>query len=208
MAQLLQSKGEKIGLLALLDTYGPRSKTLALFQRLQAHWRAFKKPRSQGRLRYVAFAIKRASSFASLPLRRIWWSIFHRSFSLGTPVAVTASNLTWAYDFAFRNHVAEIHTGRGVLLRSREPKAGYDDDPTRGWTGMFTGGLKIHEVPGDHLTMFHEGHIRDVAECLNKCLREIELNNNGAPVRVQDIRALDRETSEPLNSLVRLSRVF
>jgi amino acid adenylation domain-containing protein len=209
MAQLLHSEGEKIGLLALLDTYGPRSRSLALFQRLRAHWRAFKKPRLQGRLRYAAFAIKKASSFASLPLRRIWWSIFHRSFFLGTPVALTASNLTWAYDFAFRNHAAEIHTGRGVLLRSREPKAGYDDDPTRGWTGMFTGGLEIHEVPGDHLTMFHEGHIRDVAECLNECLREVELNNNGAPpVCVQDIRALDSETSEPLNSLVTLSRVF
>jgi amino acid adenylation domain-containing protein len=176
MAQLLDSQGEKVGLLALLDTYGPRSRSVSIRQILRAHWRAFTRRRPQERLAYVHFMVSRAISFVTIPIERMVWRILNRAFKSGKPVALTPKNLSMVYDAAFGNYVAQTYRGRGVLLRSKEAKAGVYDSADRGWTGMFAGGLEIHEVPGDHLSMLHEPHVRTLAECLNECLREPQLN--------------------------------
>jgi thioesterase domain-containing protein len=70
----------------------------------------------------------------------------------------------------------QIYPGRAVLLRSKEGTMGdCDDDSERGWTGMLAGGLEIHEVPGDHMTMLKEPQVRKVAERLSECLRKAQL---------------------------------
>jgi amino acid adenylation domain-containing protein len=178
MAQLLDSQGEKIGMLALLDTYGPGSKSVSLLKTLQAHREAFKRRASKERLAYLAYALEKACSFAIIPARRSLWRVLHPSFLLGRPVAMTSNNLSMIYDFAFRNYVWQLYRGRGVLLRSREAKAGFYDSADRGWNEMFADGLEIHEVPGDHLTMLAEPYVRTVAERLADCLRKAQLASN------------------------------
>ena len=81
-----------------------------------------------------------------------------------------------AYDIAIRNHVANKYPGRAVLLRSNECAPGIYNDPARGWTGVLADGLEIYEIPGDHMSMLYEPHVRKVAERLSECLREAQVD--------------------------------
>ena len=172
MAQLLYSQGERVGFLALLDTYGPRSKRVSLLQTLQAHWKALKRREPKERFNYLW----KKAIFAVSGVQRIHWRIVHRSFFLGQPIPVQSSNLSMAYDIAIRNHVANKYPGRAVLLRSSECAPGIYNDAARGWTGVLADGLEIYEIPGDHMSMLYEPHVRKVAERLSECLREAQLD--------------------------------
>ena len=175
MAQLLDSQGEKVSLLALLDTYGPLSRRLSFSQTLRAHWKTLKRHEPKERLSYAFHVLIKAPSFVTIPIQRALWRVLHRSFASGEPIALTSKNLSMAYDSALRNHAAHIYRGRGVLLRSRVATAGSCDEADRGWSGMFSGGLEIHEVPGNHQTMLGEPHVRQVAERLGECLHKVRL---------------------------------
>ena len=172
MAQLLYSQGERIGLLALLDTYGPRSKRVSLLQTLQAHWKALKRSEPKERFNYLW----KKAIFAVSGVQRIRWRIVHRSFLSGQPIPAQSTNLSMAYDIAIRNHVAHKYPGRGVLLRSSECAPGIYNDAARGWTGVLADGLEIHEITGDHMSMLYEPHVRKVAERLTECLRKAQLD--------------------------------
>jgi thioesterase domain-containing protein/acyl carrier protein len=175
IARVFDSEGEKTGLLALLDTYGPQSKSVSFLQTLKAHWGAFKRRPPKDRLSYFVFVLIRTASSATIPIRRMFWLALHPSFLSGQPVPLTSKNLSMAYDFAFRNHETQPYPGRGVLFRAREAKAGFYDAADRGWSGMFAGGLEIQHVPGDHLTMLDEPHARAVSERLTECLHKAQL---------------------------------
>jgi thioesterase domain-containing protein len=45
------------------------------------------------------------------------------------------------------------------------------DDPTHGWAQLAAGGVDVHEVPGQHLTLLRQPHVRVLAEKLDACLR-------------------------------------
>jgi amino acid adenylation domain-containing protein len=175
VARVFDSEGEKTGLLALLDTYGPRSRRMSFLQTLKAYWRAFKRRAPKDRLPYLMFVLNRTASSATIPIRRMFWLALHPTFLSGQPVRLTSKNLSMAYDFAFRNHETQPYQGRGVLLRAREAKAGFYDAADRGWRGMFTSGLEIHEISGDHLTMLNEVNVHEVAQRLSECLHKAQL---------------------------------
>jgi thioesterase domain-containing protein/acyl carrier protein len=170
MAQMLDAQGEKIALLALLDTYGPRSRTLSFFQKFPAYWRALKRHKAEERLAYVC----RICRFAKHRIQQMFWPMFCHSFLSGQPISLTTKNISIAYDIALLNYVPQSYRGSAVLLRSNEGSAGMHDDADRGWTGIFAGGLEIQDIPGDHETMLQEPHVRKVAACLSKCLHEAQ----------------------------------
>jgi thioesterase domain-containing protein/acyl carrier protein len=68
-----------------------------------------------------------------------------------------------------------------TLLRASEysPEDGFDDsltlpqDPTWGWSRFATGRVEVYAVPGDHVTMMAEPHVRSLAERLSACLARV-----------------------------------
>ncbi len=42
------------------------------------------------------------------------------------------------------------------------------------WRRLVQGGLEVHEVPGDHLSMLLEPHVQDLAEKLALCLSKAQ----------------------------------
>ena len=172
MAQLLDSQGQKIGLLALLDTYGPQSRSLPRFQKLSGYWRAFKRREPRDRIVYIRYVLKKVANFGTMSVQG---RIVRRSLLSGRPISLTSKNISLVYDFAIRNYAVHKYRHRGVLLRSRVGKGSCYDDVDRGWTGMFGGGLEIHEVPGDHRTMIHEPHVQKLGERLSECLHKAQL---------------------------------
>jgi thioesterase domain-containing protein len=59
-----------------------------------------------------------------------------------------------------------------TLFRAREQPERYRRDSELGWGGLAAGGLDVHEVPGDHYTMWKEPHVRALAERLGGCLAQ------------------------------------
>lgn len=55
--------------------------------------------------------------------------------------------------------------GQGVFTRH---------DTELGWTPLAEGGVETHHIPGSHLTILYEPHVRELAARLNACLERAE----------------------------------
>jgi aspartate racemase len=183
MAQQLQAQGQKVALLALLDTYGP----------------GYLKPLK--RWDWVLYQVKKI-------LQRGPNYILQRMNEKGKPkakkrqdkamadVSMIARNLgldsnnsideniirvmeaSWQAD---ADYVPQVYPGRVDLFRSgleRSPEGCYID-PQLGWGNLAEKGLEIHEVPCLHVNMFEEPQIQVLAEklitCLDKALSAAEV---------------------------------
>jgi hypothetical protein len=49
-----------------------------------------------------------------------------------------------------------------------------EQDPTLGWGAYPQGGVSVHTVAGDHVSMFTLPHVRDLARELKACLLEAQ----------------------------------
>ena len=64
----------------------------------------------------------------------------------------------------YRGHVTLFRVNRHAALRAH--------DPLLGWGSLVSHGPDVQEVPGTHLTMVFEPHVRTLAEKLTRCLEE------------------------------------
>ena len=72
--------------------------------------------------------------------------------------AIPGDCLMWSYDCMRQRYRPEPLDGRGVFFQARElPRLGLTGvEPRAGWKGLFTRGLKVVVVPGDHLSMVRD----------------------------------------------------
>jgi thioesterase domain-containing protein len=89
---------------------------------------------------------------------------------VGTEQVARHLKLTRAHAKAEQGYVAQPYPGRISLFRALEQPAGNAEDRTLGWDALVTGGLAIHDVPGNHMNMIEEPHVRALAEQLGHCL--------------------------------------
>ncbi len=71
---------------------------------------------------------------------------------------------------AWRQYKPRPYSGGVTLFRAEERPEDDDPDPDLGWSKLATGGVEIRAVPGDHLSMLHEPHVKALAEQLKACL--------------------------------------
>jgi thioesterase domain-containing protein len=71
---------------------------------------------------------------------------------------------------AMRNYKLKPYGGRLTLFRARMQPFFYCHDPDNGWSRVAAGGLEIKTVPGNHLAMLQEPHVRVFARELKACL--------------------------------------
>lgn len=78
---------------------------------------------------------------------------------------------------AAANYIPRIYPGRIVYFTCKEKDAGQLTvrltQPTA-WKHWIQDGIEIYEVPGGHITMTQEPHVRVLAEKLNACLEEVD----------------------------------
>ncbi len=165
VAQRLKAAGEEVRLLALIDSFLP------------------------GELRYLHTRSELAE-YLDFHLGEIWLQsgtnrlkYFARWFGNGF------IRLAWALGFRARDSVARAtrnvaHANtRAMLAYTPRPYAGAItqlmcsdwaqrsyEDRRLAWSSLAEGGLEIHIVPGNHLTMVEEPHVRVLAEQLQACL--------------------------------------
>ena len=185
VARQLRTKGETVGLVALLDSevdskLGSAAWWWSFLHNLPRDFPswvagALQLTRSQWldliRLKITRAKAELAVSFRSTPERSKEYSaklinemgdLFHFSEQ--------HREVARAQSKALRNYRPRIYPGRITLFRARMQPFFSSHDPEKGWGKLAAGGLDVRVVPGNHLGMLQEPHIRILAEQLRTCL--------------------------------------
>jgi thioesterase domain-containing protein len=175
MARQLCARGQRVAVLALLDTPVSITADPAAARRI-ARW-----------IRTVRFNARYAfhiglATFARQKLRN-WrmrgrirlWTLCHRLTGRADP---TDLGVEEAFLVALRDYVPAPYEGDATLFRARDELISYSD-PTLGWGRLIRGRLEIREVSGDHDTILYEPHIGMLARVLDSCLHAVQASARG-----------------------------
>jgi amino acid adenylation domain-containing protein len=175
MAQQFIAGGEKVGLVALFDTVNPAVPT----RRLTLQERVAKRRSNMNGMslpKKVAFVFDRGIRKLAVTglvqkerLQRLLSKILASS-KTGIPASMRSVRIRDANSEAFYSYRPQVFPGVLTLFRAENPNDGFEFDPQFGWEGIATGGLDIHDVPGEHETMFREPHVKILAQQMEACL--------------------------------------
>jgi aspartate racemase len=168
MARRLQQQGEKIALLALLETVAMPAKwnnlryhlhRLRCFARMSperwlTYFRAKARYTRESRIaNKMRFRQAEASSDGEIRDPRLL-KLEH----------VYNTNLTALHDYR-----TKPFNGRVTLFNAQERDSALIPDPQYGWVGLARH-IEVYEVPGNHDTMLTEPNVSALAQQLNECL--------------------------------------
>jgi aspartate racemase len=185
MARQLHAQGQKVGLVALFDTYAPgfhslsfkaetwRYQAYRFLQRLNLHAGNLLLLESGGKVKY-------AREKAVLAGDRLKWTIWKaiessvkkivRNWSNGSAESAEYQKIVDAANKALSEYSPDVYAGHVTLFRASKPPAGYNNERDLGWEKLAAGGVSVHEVPGYHGSIVMEPRVRILAEQLRTCL--------------------------------------
>jgi thioesterase domain-containing protein/acyl carrier protein len=170
VALQLHAQGQKVALLALLDTLkdGRAIKIIPVEERVLAHWNNFL------RIGPAYLLSKRRLGKAKNRLMSIYYKFYER-MRLPLPEAYQNStyqkkknegNMEWVFA------PQQVYPERVTLFRAIENIGFFD--PDLGWSEQAPGGLEIHDVPGDTFSMLQEPNVQGLAEKLRDCINRVQ----------------------------------
>ncbi|CEF48410.1 unnamed protein product [uncultured bacterium] len=178
MAQRLTSEGEVVALLMLFDTCNPSYlrrfkglkalpvRTYLLGAKLVYHFGQLRKMKLLEALQYARERFETIKEGWKLKFWQFWYRELNRP---------AADHLKYSSNFqylAVMEYEPEPCAIPTVLLRSEVLQTGRFRDPLLGWAELARGGLALHELPGDHVTMFTEPMVKRLAEHLAEHLEK------------------------------------
>jgi thioesterase domain-containing protein len=99
------------------------------------------------------------------------WQVAARFYSRGgRELPEILQDVKEANFLAARDYVTKAYPGRVTLFLAREQSIGDAEDPQVIWGKLAKGGVEAYEIPGDHVTLVTEPHVRVLAEKLKACL--------------------------------------
>jgi thioesterase domain-containing protein/acyl carrier protein len=169
MAARLQSEGEQVPFLALIDTYrpgvAPEPPAFARWSRLIRRL-----PFSALLRRFRAGLSRRLDVFV-----RTLLVVFYRGTKQRVPHELRDSWLTESFFKALNGYQPSRFDGRITVLRavdvSAELRAVSRD---LGWKSFATRGVDSRDIPGNHDTMAEEPHVQVLGKTLSACLEAID----------------------------------
>jgi thioesterase domain-containing protein len=178
MARQLRDKGQDIGLLALLDTYPSgyakllrdqttlRARFGRAVSRTKAHLANLKGLSLPDKVLYLVAK----SKFAPRKMKSHVWRHIYSSFAnLGRPLPRALQDIKELNSLAVREYVPQVYDGHVTLFwASSDLRASVDF--VEGWRALAGGGIEVHEIPGSHLDIVKEPHVRELAKKLSGCL--------------------------------------
>jgi amino acid adenylation domain-containing protein len=153
MARRLLAEGDKIALLALVDTYLVQSNSSLLG-------------------RFFSLTTKQKLAYTKKRATRYWRGVKRRIEALSFPAPVLAVRNACA--LAERNYQPSEYPGYIVLFRASEKALRGLEDPGSGWRKYAAGGLELHEIDGDHGNVLNEPNVRNLAAALRKKLEQAQ----------------------------------
>lgn len=169
VAQQLRLQGQKVALLALLDTFAPMafrdpSFEKPIAQRALIHADEIKRLNFKDKLRYISTRVKRR-------LKRVHPSKkFDFDGDLGSHLPEAIFELQQANLKAYRDYEPEVYPGQVLLLRASEQPWHINPDPMLWWGSVLGNApenrVQIYDLPGTHLEMLKQPHVAVLAERL------------------------------------------
>ena len=168
IAQQLTALGNKIDHLLVLDqgpympiTYSPKDDTELLLQIFSSHLEldeAFLRNMPfEDQLKYVLRGAKKARLFP--PFLRL------KHFKEYVFTNKTQTN-------AWRKYKHEIYNNNIILLKAIENEDNLEQPDDLRWSDVATGRVGVYNVPGDHMTMLQEPHVRQLAKVIEQALHQ------------------------------------
>ena len=108
-------------------------------------------------------------------LHRFLYKIFCKRKEVVAP-SYRALHVRDANDQAMHDYRPYLYQGKLTLFRAENPNDGFEFDSELGWGGLASEGLEIHDVPGEHETMFHEPHVKILAAAMRDCIEKERKN--------------------------------
>ncbi|NEP13613.1 MAG: alpha/beta fold hydrolase, partial [Symploca sp. SIO2C1] len=97
----------------------------------------------------------------------------HRNLSLSSGFGVEQLNcivqVQWGHEQAAQHYVPQPYPGEVILFQAQEGLAAQAEDPTLGWCTLAEQ-VKLHWVPGNHLSMMRDPHVKVLAQHLKDYL--------------------------------------
>ncbi|MBE9105867.1 hypothetical protein IQ229_13220, partial [Nostoc cf. edaphicum LEGE 07299] len=163
MAQQLSSQGQQIALLALFDSYVPSTiKKASVFKSLSYNLNQLLKI---GPAYLLKYGIERLSEkYGNIALKNKFIRIKKLQYLVSR-----AAYFKLVKEYATK-YIPQSYLGRITLLMASDRR--FQDEPELGWTKLAGGELEIHEIPGDHISIFQEPSIRLIAKNLELSIDE------------------------------------
>ena len=176
MAQQLRAAGEEVALLVLFDSHNRVGRN-SIVKRIRLRCRERAPKERLGKLQYLLECI-------ALELGGIlenWYqaaqNLVHKAKELGEGAGQAAPQLR-ALDVvqgnnsrALSSYKVRPYPGQVTLFRAAHGTHGYRFGPDNGWTSFALDGLRVHEVPGEHETIFAQPNVSTLAEALDEYIR-------------------------------------
>ena len=165
MARQLASRGERVAVLALIETFAPsylmriRRTLFRLAERIDQEFRALPPLGSRALLTHLGRKANRA-------LGRIGQPIEHH--------AQATAALEVAHLAARRRYLPRPYPGRLILFRPPLPGRTGDSDPALGWRSVAVGGVDIQEIPGSHVPILSEPRVQILAHRLRLRIQAVD----------------------------------
>ncbi|MBW4524588.1 MAG: amino acid adenylation domain-containing protein [Phormidium tanganyikae FI6-MK23] len=174
MAQQLTQAGQKVELLAILDTPAPCNKP-SFYQSLKfligtALWSTL-----PFLLDYSALAINRLKPLNSGFSRWQWSKIAHlipeesRLRLLDESAIAPMLRIVYANAQAAYRYVPQFYPDRITVFKATEQPASIAGDPTLGWSTLARD-LQLHQVSGNHLSLLKQPNVEILADQLEQYL--------------------------------------
>jgi thioesterase domain-containing protein len=176
MARLLVNNGQKVELVALLDTVHPAcvlNLSLKGRAKFQLSYISDRLARYGQHLRHgrIDKMFSRAFIFVKAAVSKRFWKIAGLVLGgLGFPIPKILRGGEVATLLAWHAHTPSTYQGKVVLFSASDRGPEFGVDPTLGWRVSAIGGLEIHMVPGDHLSMMRPPHVQALAKQLSSYL--------------------------------------
>lgn len=160
MALQLEEMGERVDLLAILDTFGRHPRLMPGESVVGGRRPDLREHLEQVFSRWLGTATVRALLRGA--------SHLCGSFSGPLPGILRRLRVRQAISEAVRAYRPRIYGGGLTFFRAGDRPGGRD--PRVAWGGLVAGGIEVHDVPGGHVEMLRRPHVQALAERLSRCL--------------------------------------
>jgi aspartate racemase len=180
MAQQLQQQGEEVAVLVMFDTFNQEAFPRLSFR--QQHYWAY--------LWQLGLSLDLLAELGELLQRQFQSLICQLYLRLGMslPANLRRVFVPEANMQAKRAYTPQVYSAerdRLILFRATEPAVfskrylptledWKNRDPLHGWGELAGAGLEIHDVPGDHYSIFAQPHVQTLATKLRACLATVK----------------------------------
>jgi len=168
MARLLVAGGQKVNLLALLDSYHGRRSWRMTIEVVKQHVNNLRRRGWRKRGTYVMVRLRNLKS--SIHAR---WLVRQAARCSEFDVSMRNELASAAGLTAFHRYVPQEYPGTAVLFKATDPGDDFYMDPVDFWIPLVKGGLSVRTVPGVHLAMLEEPHVRTLALELRAAIDEV-----------------------------------